>query len=91
MHERQAQRQEQDDPIEGETDCDAKEREATTNIHRISRPSEHPGGRERQRRLRRPGIRANAPEEAVGADNHSDADNEGYGADHGPSRESNVG
>ena len=47
MHERQAHYQEQDDPIEGEPNCDAKERDATADIHRISRPCEHTGGRER--------------------------------------------
>ena len=38
MYERQARDQEQDDPIECETDCDTKEREATADVHRISRP-----------------------------------------------------
>ncbi len=87
MDERQARYQEQDDPIQGETDCDAKERETTANIHRISRPCEHAASRERQCWLRRSSVCADALEEAVGADHHSDADNEGYGADHDPSEE----
>ena len=87
MDERQAHYQEQDDPIEGETDGDAKEREATADIHRISRPGEHAGGRERQCWLRRSSVCADPLEDAVGADHHSDADNEGYGADHDPSQE----
>ena len=86
MYERQAGDQEQDDPIEGKTDCDAKERKATADIHRISRPGEQAGGRECQCWLRGPSIRADAPEDAIGRDHHSEAGNEGYGADHDPSQ-----
>ena len=87
MNQRQARYQEQNDPIEGEADCDAQEHEATADIHRISRPCEHPGGRERQRRLRRSSVCANTLEDSVGADHHSDAGDEGYGADHDSSQE----
>ena len=76
MYERQAGCQEQDDPIEGETDCDAKEREATADIHRISRPCEHADGCKRQCWLRRSSVCADALEDALGADHHSDADND---------------
>ena len=41
MDDGQAHYQEQDDPIQGETDSDSKERHATADIHRISRPCEH--------------------------------------------------
>jgi hypothetical protein len=72
------------------TDCDAKEREATADIHRISRPSEHAAGRERQCWLRRSSVCADALEDSVGADHHSDADSKGYGADHEPYQELNM-
>ena len=91
MHEREAHYQQQQDPIEGETDRDAKERETTADIHRISRPCEHADGRKRQCWLRRSSVCADALEDAVGADHHSDADNEGHGAEHDPSQEWNMG
>jgi len=86
MYERQAGYQEQDDPIEGETDCDAKEGEATADIHRIARQSEYAGGRDCQCWQRRSSVCADAPEDAISSDHHSEAGNEGYGADHDPSR-----
>ena len=91
MYERQARYQEQDDPIEGETDCDAKEREATADIHRISRPCEHADGRKRQCRLRRSNVCADVLENAIGADYHSQANNERNNADHNPSKKWNMG
>jgi hypothetical protein len=60
MDKRNAHYQEQDDPIQGETDCDAKERETAANIHRISRPCEHAASRERQCWLRRSSVCADA-------------------------------
>src|ERR1700730_7575344 len=90
MHERQAHDQEQDDPIQGKTDCDAKEHEATADIHRISGLYENVAGRKRQCWLRRSSVCADALEDAVGADHHSDAASEGYGADHEPYWELNM-
>ena len=87
MHKRQAHHQKQDDPIEGETDSHAKEREATADIHRISRPCEDAFGCERQCWLRRSNVRADALADAVRANHHSDADKEGDGADHDPAQE----
>ncbi len=87
MYERQAGCQEQDDPVEGETDCDAKERETTADIHWISRPCEYAGGCDCQCWLRRSSVGADAPEDAVGSNHHSETGNKGYGADHDPSQE----
>jgi hypothetical protein len=43
--------------------------------------------RERDCWLRRVNVRSNAPEDAVGSDHHSDADNKRDGADHDPSQQ----
>jgi hypothetical protein len=86
MRKRQAPYQEQQDPIEGETDGDSQEREATPNVHWISCSRKYSGGCECQRRLRRSGGDANAPEDPVGADDHSDAANQGYRSRYNPSQ-----
>ena len=88
MYERQGGCQEQDDPIEGETDCDAKERETTADIHWISRPCEYAGGRRASVGCDSRSVGADAPEDAVGSDRHSETGNEGYGADYDSSQES---
>jgi hypothetical protein len=90
MHERQAHHQKQDDPIEAETDSDAKEREATADIHRISRPCEYAFGRERQGWLRWSNVRADPLKDAIGANHHSDTDNQRDGADHDPAQDRNM-
>ena len=80
MQERATKSQEQWNPIEAAIDGDAEERYAAADVHRISRPCEHPGGRERQGWLRRSSVCADVPEDAIGADHHSEAENEDDGA-----------
>ena len=46
MHEGQTKDQEQQNPIQSAPDGDTKEDNATTDVHRISRPSENAGGRQ---------------------------------------------
>ena len=90
MHEGQTKYQEQQNPIQGATDGDAKEDDAATDVHRISRPCENAGGREHQSRLRWVNVRADVPKIATGPDHHSKAHNERNSADHYSYQEGNM-
>src|SRR5271165_5621024 len=56
----------------------------------FSRPAEYAARRECKCWLRRSSVCSDAPEDAGGTGHHSEAGNEGDGADHDPSKEWNM-
>jgi len=90
MHERDAYYHEQQDPIEGETDREPRSASLPPTYIWISRPAEYAARRECECWLRRSSVCSDAPEDAGGTGHHSEAGNEGDGADHDPSKEWNM-